>query len=468
MRLIAATACLSVCTSVGSSHTNRLNGNQQLMPGTSVYRKEIQLTNEPKGHMLNESQCFSKDDSWIVYDGRDLETPIPENTEIAMVHTQTRKVRLLYKTPTASVHGPGVGAVTFSPVDDRVLFIHGVRNCDVAHPYSFSRRTGVAVNIKTPGTIEYLDARNMEAPFTPGALRGGTHAHSWSADGNWISFTYNDDILKQRSLVDSTVQDLRMVAVMNNHRNVVIPNAGNPENNHGAMFAVVVTDVTEHPKPNSDEIDKAFDEGWIGTNGYLRKDGSRQLRAIAFQGNVRDKDNKTHTEVFVVDIADDISVARPAYPIEGTETSRPSVPAGTSQRRITYTRKGITGPRFWLRSTPDGSLIGFLSADDNGIIQAFGVSPNGGVITQLTFNEKSIEGPINFSPDGKQLAYIAGGAVCVTNLGTKQTEMLTAPSSEDALAVGAVVWSNNGRHLAYNRNIRDTSGLHLQIFMIDL
>ena len=36
------------------------------------------------------------------------------------------------------------------------------------------------------------------------------------------------------------------------------------------MFSVIVAKVTENPQPGSDEIDKAFDEGWIGTKGYRR------------------------------------------------------------------------------------------------------------------------------------------------------------------------------------------------------
>jgi hypothetical protein len=446
-------------------HVNK----QGMEKGSTKYPKEIQLTKDDLGHMINESQCFSKDGSWIVYDTRNQETTIPANPEIAMVHTSTRKIKSLYKTDGQSEFGPGVGAVTFSPVDNKAIFIHGLRNCSESNPYTFSRRTGVAVSIERPGVLEFMDARNIIPPFTPGALRGGTHAHSWSADGSWVSFTYNDDVIAKRALKDPAFKDLRVVGVMNDSRAVKVPNADNLENNHGSMFAAVVTEVTENPASNTDQIDKAFDEGWIGTNGYIKPDGQRQQRAIAFQGNVRNAQGKTLTEVFVVDIPNDITKSRPGCPIEGTESMRPCVPEGVKQRRITFTTKGIQGPRFWLRTTPDGSQIGFLAADEKGIIQVFVVSPNGGAIRQITFNDFPVEGPINFSPNGRQVAYIAGKRVCTTSLETTKTKELTPEATADNIPVGGVEWSYNGLHLAYNRNVRNESGkFNLQIFLLNL
>ena len=96
-----------------------------------------------------------------------------------MVNTTTKVIKTIYSTTNQSKYGPGVGAVTFSPVEDRVLFIHGIRNADKENPYTYARRTGVSVLIDKPGFGEFLDARNITPPFTPGALRGGTHAHSW-------------------------------------------------------------------------------------------------------------------------------------------------------------------------------------------------------------------------------------------------------------------------------------------------
>src|SRR5690606_964702 len=169
----------------------------------------------------------------------------------------------LYRTESQTAYGPGVGAATFSPLDDRVLFIHGIRNADINRPYGVTRRTGVAVDIDRPGHPVFMDARDITPPFTRGALRGGTHAHSWSGDGQWISFTYNDYVMEQLAKTASGVRDLRTVGIMV-PGTVKVPFDGSLENNSGICFSVVVTDVTENPEPGSDAIDKAFDECWIG------------------------------------------------------------------------------------------------------------------------------------------------------------------------------------------------------------
>ena len=365
--------------------------------------------------------------------------------------------------------GPGVGAVSFSPVSNRVIFIQGIRNADQNKPYGFTRRTGVAIDIDKPYVPIYMDARDIDAPFTPGALRGGTHAHSWSGDGRWISFTYNDFVLEQLGKVDSTIKDLRTVGVMVPGKKVQVPADSNFENNSGEMFSVIVAEVTENPQPGSDEIMKAFDEGWIGDSGYLRLDGPRQKRAIAFQGMVRNTDGTYKTEIFVLDLPNDVTKSKPHLPIEGTASSRPNVPAGVVQRRLTYSEKGVLGPRHWLRSTPDGGLIAFLSEDNQGIIQVFGVSPASGKIRQLTFNGHSVQGPFNFSPGGKSLAYLADNSVFITDLKTGQSHRVSPTFPENEKPVGGVIWSNKGDKLAFNRYVKSGhSGLFfLQIFLLE-
>src|SRR5690606_11339875 len=124
---------------------------------------------------------------------------------------------------------------------------------------------------------------------------------------------------------DTTVRDLRTVGIMV-PRPVEIDEDSTLENNSGSYFSVVVTDVTEHPEPGSDEIDKAFDECWIGKDGYEKPDGSWQAKAIAFQGDVRNDKGETVTEIFVVDLPTDPTGARDGHPLEGTPTSRPSTP----------------------------------------------------------------------------------------------------------------------------------------------
>lgn len=430
----------------------------------SMHFTESQLTNGKYGHFLNSTQVFSPDDKWIVYDTRNDDGGIGVTGSIEMVNIETGEIRLLYKTASQTKFGPGVGAATFSPKGDTVLFIHGIRNADEKKPYGFTRRTAVAIDIKNPGVPVFMDARNITAPFTAGALRGGTHAYTWSGDGEWICFTYNDHIIDQLSKTDTSIKDLRTIAVMAPGK-VEVPVDAAMENNSGEKFAAVVAEVTENPAPGSDEIDKAYDEGWIGKNGYKKSDGAWQHRAIAFQGNVKNKQQQTIAEVFVTDIPDDITKAPPGKPLEGTADTRPHVPAGVKQRRITYTEKGIIGPRHWLKSLSDGSLIFFLTKDEKGIVQIFAVSPNGGDIQQISFNAFSVDGPINVSPDDKYIAYIADNSVFITDIKTHESFRLNE-ADKNAAPSGAVIWSNDEKMLAFNRKVKDGDYMYYQVFML--
>lgn len=436
---------------------------------TGRHFKLVQATYGTEGHCLYHTQCFSPDDQWIVFDTRNDDTEIPKTGKVNMVHTRTFEVRTLYRTHNQSAFGPGVGAASFSPATDRVIFIHGIRNANKKNPYGFTRRTGVAIDTGQPYTPVFMDARNVIPPFTAGALRGGTHAHTWSGDGQWLSFTYNDYIMEQLEKADPSKKDLRTIGVMVPGKSVHVPLDGEGENNPGEMFSVIVAKVTENPVPGSNEISRAFDEGWIGTAGYRKSDGSWQHHAIAFQGMIKDTDGREKAEVFVLDLPDDLTHTAPGLPLEGTAVSRPNVPQGVIQRRLTYSHDGISGPRHWLRAAPDGSVIAFLSKDHNGIIQVFGISPNGGKTKQLTFNDQPVQGPFNFSPDGYYLAYISANAVYITDVSTGKSQKITPVYEQDEKPVGAVIWSNRGRMLAFNKYVKEkeTGRPVLQIFLLE-
>ncbi len=423
---------------------------------------DIQLTDGTYGHFLNSTQVFSPDDQWIVYDTRNDDGAIGKTSSIEMVHVHTKEIRVLYTTQHQTDFGPGVGAATYSPVAPRVLFIHGIRNASESKPYGMTRRTGVAVDTDNPGIPVFMDARDIRPPYTPGALRGGTHAYSWSADGEWICFTYNDDVIAQRAGTDPDVKDLRTIAVMAPGR-VTVAEDTSLENNSGEKFSVVVAAVTENPVPGSDEIDKAFDEGWVGKNGYQASNGQRQSRAVAFQGNVRNGHNATETQIFIADIPDNVTIAVPGKPLEGTETTRPNVPEGCRQRRLTFIEGGISGPRHWLKSLADGSLILFLHKDEKGITQVYGVSPLGGNIRQVTFNDFSVQGTINISPDDQFVSYVADESVFITDIAEGISRRLTV-RNEMERPEGAVVWSNNGKMLAYNRRVNG----YYQLFLLHM
>ncbi len=165
-----------------------------------------------------------------------------------------------------------------------------------------------------------------------------------------------------------------------------------------------------------------------------------------------------------MDLPEDLSNARPEYPLEGSATTRPNPPAGVAQRRITFSESGIEGPRHWLRTSPDGALIGFLARDSAGLIQLFGVSPNGGATRQVTHQPFSIQTPFNFSPDGNYVAYSADNSVFITDLRNGQPHRLTPRSTDEERPINGVIWSNKGDRLVYNRYVSNASGRHIQIF----
>lgn len=432
------------------------------LKGTNMQYQEKQLTFDQKGHMLNHTQIFSQDGKWVVYDTRNDDTKIGATPSIEILNIETGEIREIYHTQNQTEFGPGVGAATFSPTEDRVIFIQGIRNADKNRPYDFTRRTGVAIDITNPNQAIFMDARDINAPFTPGALRGGTHAHSWSGDGQYISFTYNDYVMEQLAKTDSSVKDLRTIGVMF-PKKVAVKDDGSLENNSGEMFSVLVADVVENPADNTDQIDRAFDECWIGQDGYQKADGSKQPKAIAFQGNVREN-GQVKTEVFVVDLPSDLTQFGPDRPLQGTVNKRPYTPAGVSQRRITHLTNGVQGPRHWLRTTPDGSQVIFLSKDTAGFINAFAVNINSGEVKQLTHNQFDMQSGVNVSPNGEALAYVAQNSVYVSDIKNNKTEQLTKNFSDTEKPSSAVSWSQDGKSLLYNRMVDG----YIQIFRLNL
>ena len=417
--------------------------------------QDIQLTDDDSGHHINSTQAFSPDNQWVAYDSRNEKTGINEAGEVAMVNVNTGEIKTLYRTENQTEFGPGLGAVTFSPVENTVLFIHGIRNASEQNPYSMTRRTGVAIQTANPQVPLFLDARDMTAPFTAGALRGGTHAHTWSGDGKWISYTYNDYLIEQAEKAGKSVKDLRTIGVMIPGESVKVSDEATLENNNGELFSTLIVNVVDEPKPGTDEVDKAFDECFVGKDGYIRTDGSKQTRAVAYQGNVRDINGKTVTQIFVADLPDDLLELAKVMPISADPSVRLPVSDAIKTRRITNLENGVSpAPRHWLRSSSDGKFIGFLSKDANEIIQFFVVSPNGGEAVQVTNHEFSIDSPFNFSSDGTKVAYIADGSVFITEVASRKSQRVTEKAVDDRRPVISVVWSNDDTMLAYNRLVK--------------
>ena len=430
--------------------------------------RERQLTRGPGGRVLTNTGVWSPDGKWIVYDTRQIDF---DGDTIEMVNVHTGEVRDLYR----SKNGAHCGVVTFNPRQNKVVFILGPENPTTDWEYGMFHRQGVIVatdNHDGKSAVVHLDARDITPPFTPGALRGGSHVHVWDAAGEWVSFTYEDHVMAQfkETTPDNDI-NLRNIGVSMSGRTVKV-NQDHARNHDADYFTVLVTRTKANPEPGSDEIKKAFEEGWIGTNGYRRLDGTLQNRALAFQGHVVTAKKQTVAEVFIVDLPDDLTQPGDG-PLAGTETRLPSPPKGCVQRRLTFTGDqkfpGIEGPRHWLRSSPDGSQIAFLMKDDDGIVQLWTVSPNGGSPRQVSSNSSSIASSFTWSPNGQYLAHAMDNSICVTEIASGKTHRLT-PRTDDATAPRseACVFSPDGKALAYLRPVAESGRFNNQIFVVSL
>jgi hypothetical protein len=427
---------------------------------------ERQITNTRSGHILTNIGVWSPDGEWIVYDTRSTLTGDPFNGErIELVNVRSGNVQVLYQAR-REAH---CGVATFHPRANKVVFILGPESPTTDWQYCAWHRQGVSVDLTSPGRALNLDARDLTPPFTPGALRGGSHVHVWDPAGQWVSFTYEDHVLSvfEQETPEHDI-NLRNVAVSAPVQPVRVSH-GHPRNHDGEFFSVVVTRTVAHPEPGSDQINKAFEEGWIGTNGYVRADGRRQKHALAFQGQVVTSRGETISEVFVADLPDDLRLPGDG-PLAGTQTRRPFPPKGTVQRRLTFTaaRKypGLQGPRHWLRTSPDGSKVAFLMKDELGVVQLWTVSPRGGAIAQLTRNPHSIASAFTWSPDGRYIAHVMDNSVCLTQTQTGETSRLTE-RVEDATAPRpeACVFAPDGKRIAYLRPIKMGDAFFNQVFV---
>ncbi|MES2461491.1 MAG: DUF3748 domain-containing protein [Armatimonadota bacterium] len=448
-------------------------------PRPSAYPVETQITRGPGGRILTNIGVWSPDSRRIVYDTRsDADGTRFDGERIEVVEVATGAVETVYM----AKNGAFCGVATFHPTDDRVVFILGPEFPTADWSYGPAHRQGVMVDLARPEAAINLDARDLTPPFTPGALRGGSHVHVFSPDGQWVSFTYNDAVLSEVQS-GSPEQDIdqRNVGVSVFEARLPVPEPRRLDSlsrsHGGTAFSVLVTRTVANPAPGSDEIQRAFEEGWVGTNGYCRPDGTRQKRALAFLGEVISPEGNPLIEVFVADLPDDVTARGEWGPLEGTETRRPAPPHGTRQRRLTFTADhafpGVQGPRHWVRSAPDGSQIAFLMRDTSGTPQLWTVSPNGGEPNQIARDSWGIASAFSWSPDGTQIAYIADNSVFVVTVQTGQSVRLTARSTDaDAPLSLACVFSPDGRRIAYGRRLPEQDRVngprHNQICVVTL
>ena len=80
-----------------------------------------------------------------------------------------------------------------------------------------------------------------------------------------------------------------------------------------------------------------------GRTGTRKNNGEWQRHAIAFQGNVRDENNKAKTEIFIADIPEDMTKPSADGPLQGTGHYHASASGG----RDTKKDHALKGWRSW-------------------------------------------------------------------------------------------------------------------------
>lgn len=393
-----------------------------------------QITFTPRNHQFTNLNTWTPDSNWLVFDVRPSGASFTGET-IERVNVHTGELEVIYR----ATQGAHVGVVTVHPKSEKYVFIHGPENPDETWDYDFHHRRGVIVS---QAEVTNLDAMDITAPYTPGALRGGSHVHVFSPSGEFVSFTYNDHVLHERS----PALDLRNVGVAAPYGPVSV-STQHPREYSGSRWCVLVSQTTPAPKPGSDEINRAYEEGWVGDS------------TLAFIGDTLSVTGEKVPELFIVDLPQNESGWKQPgdAPLEGTEATMPAPPSGIHQRRLTFTHERafpglVNQPRHWVRSNPQASEIAFLMRDNHGVVQLWLISPQGGEPRQLTRCATGIQSAFNWHPSGKCLGFVLENRIACCDAQTGEIDFLTDrhcnPPSADA-----VVFSPDGQRVAWMEDV---------------
>ncbi|MGK0602544.1 DUF3748 domain-containing protein [Yokenella regensburgei] len=393
-----------------------------------------QVTFASRHHQLTNTRTWTPDSRWLVFDVRPSGASFTGET-IERVNVDSGETEVIYR----ATDGAYVGVVTVHPQEEKYVFIHGPEHPDAHWQYDFHHRRGVVAHA---GVTTNLDAMDITPPFTPGALRGGSHVHVYSPNGEYVSFTYNDHVMHERD----TALDLRNVGVATPF-GPVIPAGGHPREYAGSHWCVLVSQTTPAPVPGSDDINRAYEEGWVGNH------------ALAFIGDTLSTQGEKVPELFIVHLPQDEKGWKLAgsTPLQGTSETLPAPPSGVVQTRLTFTHQRVfpglvNVPRHWVRASPQASEITFLMRDDAGIVQLWLISPQGGEPRQLTRVAGGIQSAFNWHPSGRALGFVLNNRIACCDAQTGEVSYLTEKHGNPPSA-DAIVFSPDGRQIAWMEEV---------------
>ena len=204
---------------------------------------------------------------------------------------------------------------------------------------------------------------------------------------------------------------------------------------------------TPSPAPGSDEINRAYEEGWVGD------------RALAFIGDTRAINGDKVPELFIVALPQSEQDWKQSgdAPLAGTQATMPAPPAGVVQRRLTFTHERhypglVTTPRHWVRANPQATEIAFLMRDEAGVVQMWLISPQGDGLRQLTHNRSDIQSAFNWHPSGKWLGFVLENRIALCDARSGEILFLT-DAHENPPSADAVVFSPDGKRLAWMEEV---------------
>jgi hypothetical protein len=409
----------------------------------SLSLPERQLTFGAKNHELDgNNDNFSADGRFLCYDTRETFGPgIERCRTIEKVEIATGRETVLYAPPfsTGELPAPGLGAVSYHPLENKVSFIHGppLEQLAMRGAYAKTNRNGAEVRADGSQQLQWLDFRDVatDRNTLPGAHRGGTHSHQYSRAGRRIGFTYDDALLPQYE---------RTIGYME-----INSRAPGGATHWFAVLVPVVPRGTAKPG----EIERAAEDAWVDAAGTQR----------AFIGRVRNDDGVTYEEsLFVADVPIDVDITTADA---GSAQRFPHPPRGVSIRRLTHTFAAGTA-----YGSPDGKRIAYFAHDPQGAMQVFLIPENGSdrasdpllQPVQVTRLPNISPNSLRWHPSGKAVSLVSGGGIAVVcvqpgrNFG--RTIFLTL--TNDGQARRDALFSPDGRILAYGKSVpaRDAAG----------